>query len=271
MARNRMIKPEFWTSDTLAKVSRGARLTFIGLWNHCDDYGVILSSVRRIIGEVYPLDESVSEVDVKNEIDELVSADLLICCHYEGKEYLIVKGWGEHQKVDKPSSRFFIPPSEIERVMNNSRKSRDSLDQSSRSKEKEEREREREREEVVVDESVDPPVPDNLPIPNFDEVKNAWNMFADANGLAQVRELTKQRKAGIKARLNERGFDAEEIFREIQKSSFLRGKNDRGWKVDFDFVFCSPNKWVNIVEGKYRDNGTSGGKLSMEELWNELN
>ena len=123
----------------------------------------------------------------------------------------------------------------------------------------------------IVDKEVDPLSPKNHLDFNFDEIKNAWNMFAEANGLAQVRELTKRRKSGIKARLSERGFDAEEIFREIQKSSFLRGKNNRGWKVDFDFVFCSPNKWVNIVEGKYRDNGTSGGKLSMEELWNELN
>ena len=36
MARNRMIKPEFWSSETLMSISRDARLTFIGIWNFCD-------------------------------------------------------------------------------------------------------------------------------------------------------------------------------------------------------------------------------------------
>lgn len=104
MARRRMIKPEFWTSETLARVSRGARLTFVGLWNHCDDYGVTSSSVRRIIGEIYPLDESVTEADVRSEIDELLSVGLLVKHRFDGRDYLIVKGWDEHQRVDKPSS-----------------------------------------------------------------------------------------------------------------------------------------------------------------------
>jgi len=41
MARIRTIKPEFWTDGDMFKLSRDARLFYIGLWNFCDDNGVI--------------------------------------------------------------------------------------------------------------------------------------------------------------------------------------------------------------------------------------
>ena len=39
MARSRVIKPEFWSDEKLARVSREARLLYIGLWSTCDDAG----------------------------------------------------------------------------------------------------------------------------------------------------------------------------------------------------------------------------------------
>ena len=65
MARNRMIKPEFWASETLMRVSRDARLVFIATWNFCDDYGFCLNSNRSLLGDVFPLDEDVTEIKIK--------------------------------------------------------------------------------------------------------------------------------------------------------------------------------------------------------------
>ena len=56
------------------------------------------------------------------------------------------------------------------------------------------------------------------------------------------------------ARLKESDFSFDKIVSEIAVSDFLRGST--GWKVDFDFVFCSANNYLKILEGKYR-NGTS--------------
>ncbi|KKK60207.1 hypothetical protein LCGC14_3026700, partial [marine sediment metagenome] len=39
MARIRTVKPDFWTSEDVAAVSRNARLLFIGLLNFADDVG----------------------------------------------------------------------------------------------------------------------------------------------------------------------------------------------------------------------------------------
>lgn len=127
MARNRMIKPEFWSSDTLSRVSLGARLTFIGVWNFCDDYGFNLNSTRSLLGDIYPCDEAVTEVKLKGWINELIEAKLLIPVEYKGKSLIFVKGWGEHQTVANKSKRAYIEPSDLEQVINASLNAHESL------------------------------------------------------------------------------------------------------------------------------------------------
>ena len=127
MARNRMIKPEFWASETLMRVSRDARLTFIGIWNFCDDYGFCLSSTRSIIGDVYPYDESVSEADLSAWLSELIGVSLLIPVDYKNKKLFFVKGWGEHQTVQHKSKRAFVEPEDLQGVIEDSLKSHESL------------------------------------------------------------------------------------------------------------------------------------------------
>lgn len=122
-----MIKPEFWSSETLMRVSRDARLTFIGLWNFCDDYGFCINSIRRIIGDIYPYDESVTEAKAKQWINELIEHKLMIPVDYNSKHLLFVKGWGEHQTVQHKSKRAHIEPADLEEVIKGSLKSHESL------------------------------------------------------------------------------------------------------------------------------------------------
>lgn len=82
-----------------------------------------------------------------------------------------------------------------------------------------------------------------------------WNNFAKQNNLSAIIKLTSKRESGINSRLSENEFDLEKIFNEIKQSDFLKGST--GWKVDFDFVFCSTNNYLKILEGKYRNNGTT--------------
>jgi len=46
MARNRIIKPEFWADAKVGRLSFGARLLYIAMWNFADDYGIISASPR---------------------------------------------------------------------------------------------------------------------------------------------------------------------------------------------------------------------------------
>lgn len=103
MARIRTIKPEFWSSPTLASVSRDARLTFVGLWNHADDYGRCEAIPRSLLGDLYPFDQDVTEDDVVRWVDELASAGLVQLYERRRRHYLYVVGWDEHQRIDRPS------------------------------------------------------------------------------------------------------------------------------------------------------------------------
>lgn len=106
MARIRTIKPEFWTSESIAECSRDARLLFIGIWSFCDDGGVHPLSVKRIKMEVFPGDFDIDSSSIRRMIDELSSNGLIQLYAVENKEYLHVTGWQEHQRIDRPTYKY---------------------------------------------------------------------------------------------------------------------------------------------------------------------
>lgn len=106
--KSRIIKPEFWQSNTLRKCSFEARLLFIGLWNFCDDYGVCLNSNRKILGDVFPFEDKISEQDINDWKEELIKHKLIIPVEIESNKYLIVRSWFEHQKIQRPSLRRYL-------------------------------------------------------------------------------------------------------------------------------------------------------------------
>ena len=57
MPRSRVIKPEFWSDEKLAKVSLQARLVFIGLWMTSDDAGTTKGHPIWLKSQIFPYDE----------------------------------------------------------------------------------------------------------------------------------------------------------------------------------------------------------------------
>ena len=81
--------------------------------------------------------------------------------------------------------------------------------------------------------------------------------FAIDYDLPAIIRLSDTRKSNIRQRVKEKEFDFDEIRDKIEESEFLKGKNPRGWKVDFDFVFGSKDNYLKILENKYKNsNGT---------------
>jgi hypothetical protein len=109
--RIRTIKPDFFTSDTVSTLPLRARLTWIGLWTHCDDHGRCRDNVKLIKAAVWPLDD-VSLRDIESDLDDLVEANVVFRYVVEGKAYLQVTNWAEHQKVDRPSKSNIPAPTE---------------------------------------------------------------------------------------------------------------------------------------------------------------
>lgn len=113
MARIRTIKPGFWGHSKTARVSRDARLLFLGLLNEADDEGRLLASAKTINGNVFPNDDDVSVHDVDLWMKELASVGFVQLYEVEGVKYCLVRGFGTHQKISHASeSRLPAPPAD---------------------------------------------------------------------------------------------------------------------------------------------------------------
>ncbi|MFJ9468744.1 hypothetical protein [Streptomyces caniferus] len=104
MARIRTIKPEAFTSESLAQITVAAERTFFGLLTQADDHGRHRDNAAIIAGLLWPLRAEHTSVHVEDDLHQLATAGLL--CRYtgcDGRRYLHIVTWAEHQKIDKPS------------------------------------------------------------------------------------------------------------------------------------------------------------------------
>ncbi|MFJ8107964.1 hypothetical protein [Streptomyces sp. NPDC096132] len=104
MARIRTIKPEAFASESLAAVSLAAERTFFGLLTQADDHGRFRDQPAVITGLLWSLRPEHGPVDVEDDLTQLAAAHLI--CRYEGddgKQYLHIVTWRQHQKINRPS------------------------------------------------------------------------------------------------------------------------------------------------------------------------
>ncbi|MEV4424010.1 hypothetical protein AB0K23_01275 [Streptomyces sp. NPDC049602] len=115
MARIRSIKPEFFTSLTIADLELSTRLTFIGLWTYVDDNGVGLADPRLIRAAIWPLEEAPNILQrTREDLQSLHAARLVTLYEASGKALLAVSSWSEHQKVSHPRKPRYPRPEEVQ-------------------------------------------------------------------------------------------------------------------------------------------------------------
>ncbi|MER6778422.1 MULTISPECIES: hypothetical protein [unclassified Streptomyces] len=113
MARIRSIKPEFFTSLTIAELPLSARLTFIGLWTYVDDNGVGPADARLIRAAIWPLEEAPDILQrTREDLQRLHAARLIALYEVSGRPLVAVNSWSEHQKVSHPRKNRFMRPEE---------------------------------------------------------------------------------------------------------------------------------------------------------------
>ena len=87
---------------------------------------------------------------------------------------------------------------------------------------------------------------------DVDLIMNYWNALS-VYGITPVKKLisTTNRYKMLKARIREYGVDdVVKAIESIKRSDFLKGKNDRGWMITFDW-FVKPNNFPKVLDGKY--------------------
>ena len=102
--------------------------------------------------------------------------------------------------------------------------------------------------EGVSEEKEDNPLTPEIALHAF----NAYNDLAQRVGLPLARTLTPQRRRAIIARMREHGGPAAwaQALGNIDRSAFLQGGNDRGWRASLDFLLQA-SSFTKVVEGTY--------------------
>jgi len=96
MPRIRTVKPEFFTSESMAKCSPWARLLAIGLMQHADSHGRMKWVPRQILGNVFPWDE---DVELGPLADELEACGFLVRYEVDGSKYAEIPAFRQHQRL----------------------------------------------------------------------------------------------------------------------------------------------------------------------------
>lgn len=81
-----------------------------------------------------------------------------------------------------------------------------------------------------------------------------YNEVAERIKLPPVQKLSDTRKKHLKARLKDCGGIEgwKSAVYKLESSDFCKGKNDRGWKADFDFIIRE-SSFIKLMEGKYEN------------------
>ncbi len=110
MGRIRTIKPAFFASEDVTRLSLAARLTWIGLWTYVDDEGRGKAHPALVKAAVWPLDDDVTAESVMDILAELEEAGRIQRYTVDATEYLVITKWSDHQRINRATTSTFPPP-----------------------------------------------------------------------------------------------------------------------------------------------------------------
>jgi len=109
--RQRMIKPEFLSSETMGRLSFPARLAYVGSWMLADDEGKCRGALPYLQGQIFPFEET--RIDMAKIRDRLAEAERWFVYQVGGMSYIWLPRFWAHQTINRPyRSSIPDPPQE---------------------------------------------------------------------------------------------------------------------------------------------------------------
>lgn len=101
---------------------------------------------------------------------------------------------------------------------------------------------------------------------NYQQVADMYNNTCVS--FPRLTKLSESRKKAIKARLKNYSIsDFQKIFEMAEESDFLKGKNDRNWQANFDWLLKDANM-AKVLDGNYQNRGGNSGSRIVDEWQN---
>lgn len=245
MPRIRTIKPEFWTDGDIVRLSKAARLFYIGLWNFADDNGVQEYDPLTLKLRIFPKDN----VKIEKLTQELVDIEKVIVYEVKKKKYILCKNLVNHQVIERKRKTTHPLPEDINK--NQLKSTEISLGREGKGREKEGKGK-----GIVVDRN---------------HYLKIWNKKTENTPLPILRDIKGERLTHLKTRNEDEDFknNFEKVVDEIISSDFLSGrkpsKTHPNFKADFDWLIRNDTNYIKILEGKYKNKDKKGYKKYLKE------
>jgi len=109
VARIRTIKPEFFTSPSVAKLDYAERLFFQALWCAADDFGVGETNLNALLGLAFPDSDEITAPILRRFCANVARHLRVTFYTVRGRHYYAIETWEEHQKIEKRPERRKYP------------------------------------------------------------------------------------------------------------------------------------------------------------------
>ena len=106
---NRIIKESICVSEQIDALSPVEEIAFYRLLVNCDDYGCFDAREKVVKSRLFPL-RDISTDEVRQILNRLADVGLLTLYEVDGKPYLMVCKWADHQRVRVSVHKYPTPP-----------------------------------------------------------------------------------------------------------------------------------------------------------------
>lgn len=107
---NRIIKESICTSEQIDALVPLEEITFYRLLVNCDDYGCFDGREKVVRSRLFPL-RDMTDADIAHILNRLAEVGLIQRYEVDGKPYLNVLKWSEHQRVRVSVHKYPLPQS----------------------------------------------------------------------------------------------------------------------------------------------------------------
>ena len=162
---------------------------------------------------------------------------------------ITIPNWGKHQSLDQLESR----KEYMRKYMQDYRQKQGLIAGKTNSKvnSKTNVSTPEEETEIEIDSEIEPERKREQDRFNYQAIVDLYNETCVS--FPSVRSLSEARKKAIKARFASYSLeDFRELFIKAEASSFLKGKNDRNWQANFDWLIKDANM-AKVLDGNYDD------------------
>ena len=229
---NRIIKESICTSDSIDGLSWFEEVMFYRLMVNCDDFGRFDGRVPVIKNRLFPLKEDLTAKTVKSGLTKLASAGLVMLYEVEGKPFLYLPTWNDHQSVRAKKSKYPSPEEGVPAP-------------------------EYDCTQMHADESKCPrnPIQSNsysysISESNSDAFARWWAVYPKKVGKAEAKKAFGKVKVGV----------------EVLIEAVNRQKSSAQWTKENGRFIPNPATWLN--QGRWEDElpgGTTAGKRELDE------